>query len=219
MTENTTNQSAQAWSWQSFDASRHVGQPVADPLEEFKKSFATEVEQARKAGYEAARAEMQQQLNQLQQQLSELDQIRVNYQTLEANLHSSFWAISETLIPALAAHVISEEQSLAHDVVKSTLEKIQHYISENDVSKNHDAGIEVRVHPTVVNVASGTSEKISGFSALNIIWKADPTLTLGDVIVDTKVGGLNFSLENQFKSLLKTVKQSNNTNSNTQVGA
>jgi flagellar assembly protein FliH len=160
---------------------------------ELEKVLESEVQQARdrafkegeKAGRETAAAEIQPVMERMLRSISDIAGLR-------ARIRRETETDIVTLTVAIARRVLRRELSVdpeaIHGVVKAALEKVQ--------LKEICA---IRAHPDHVAVIRSFFEKSGLGAGLEIA--ADATMPLGGVVMETKRGNLDASVETQLKEI------------------
>ena len=169
------------------------GHKLHNRIAELERALDSEVRQARerafqegqKAGRETAAAEVQPVIERLVRACSDVA-------TLRARIRRETESDIVTLTVAIARRVLRRELSVdpeaIHGIVKAALEKVQ----TKEICL-------VRVHPDHVAQVRSFLEKSGLGAGLEI--SPDPALQLGGLILETKRGNLDASVETQLKEI------------------
>lgn len=168
-------------------------QRLQQRVAELEASLQAEVRQAREAGRtegeiegrDRARAELQPVLDRLGKSIGDLSTLRTR---IRRDSESDLVKLSLCIARRILRRELTIDPDAVHGVVKAVLDKVQ----ARDIRK-------VRVHPDFQNIIRSHVEISGVISASDIV--ADPSLQPGDVVVETRLGDLDASIESQLKEI------------------
>jgi flagellar assembly protein FliH len=190
-------QSEQRWTTptQSVAPRQEAGelQKLHARIVELEQAMESEIRQARdrgfqeglKAGQESASAQVQPVMDKLLRSCADVANARTR---MRREAESDIVSLTVAIARRVLRRELSVDPDAIHGIIKAGLEKVQ----QKEICQ-------IRVHPEHLLHARQFFEKSGLAAGLEIT--ADPTLQLGGVVIETKRGNLDASVETQLKEI------------------
>lgn len=167
--------------------------PLRDRIAQLEAALERETRQAREtgrregesAGYERARAELQPVIERLSRSIADLSTLRSR---IRQDSESELVKLSLCIARRVLRRELTVDPDAVHGIVKAALDKAQ----ARDIRS-------IRVHPDFLPVVKAHME--ASRTAVGLEIASDPSLQPGDVIVETRVGDLDASIESQLREI------------------